>query len=47
MEVEFVLKRLISMEYMKLNSLIDKAAVIKTKTKTPTNTFFDLKAEKI
>lgn len=34
MEVEFVFKRLISMEYMKLNSLIDNAPVMKNKTQT-------------
>lgn len=45
MKVEFVLRRLISMEYMKLNGFIDKGPVMEKKKK-PTQTFFHLKAEK-
>ena len=40
MEVELVLKRLISMEYMKLNGLIDKAPIMKKKKPTNPQTFF-------
>lgn len=51
MKVEFVLKRLINMEYMKLNGFIDKGPVMEKKKPNPkTNTnfffFFHLKAEK-
>lgn len=49
MEVEFVLKRLISMECMKLNGLIDKAPLLEKnpkKAKKPQTFIFHLKAEK-
>lgn len=45
MKVEFVFKRLISMEYMKLNGFIDKGPVMEKKPQPkPTQTFFSSKS---